>query len=156
MVKRSLRASPGGIQRAKRAFALKGWTQENLAGEVNLRTRQPNWRFFTGQPVDHQIFLAICSILDLDWRETALEPLAGFPEPQESVEAVALESIDGLVQRVRSSHRDTIQNQCGILQLLDISRPVSLDDIYSGCQYFGGNCQSTVIKDCRFTKPETR
>lgn len=44
MVKRSLRASPTGIQRAKRAFALKGWTQENLAGEVNLKTRQPIWR----------------------------------------------------------------------------------------------------------------
>ncbi len=35
-----------------------------------------------------------------------------------------------LVQQVRSHHRDTIQNQCGILQLLDISHPVSIDDIY--------------------------
>ncbi|WNZ27857.1 NACHT domain-containing NTPase [Leptolyngbya sp. NK1-12] len=130
MVKRSLRASPAGIQRARRAFALKGWTQENLAGEVNLKTRQPIWRFFTGQPVDRQIFLAVCSILDLDWRETALNPPADFPEPGETVDTTLLEDIDALVQRVRSPHHDTIQNQCGILQLLDINRPVSLDDIY--------------------------
>ncbi|MFS8119784.1 MAG: NACHT domain-containing protein, partial [Microcoleus sp.] len=39
-------------------------------------------------------------------------------------------NIDSLVQVVRSQYRDTIQNQCGILQLLDISRPVSIDDIY--------------------------
>ena len=74
MVKRSLQASPSGIKQAKRAFALKGWTQENLAGEVNLKTRQPIWRFFTGKPVDRQVFLEICSILDLDWREIALAP----------------------------------------------------------------------------------
>lgn len=129
MVKRSLQASVAGIQRAKRAFALKGWTQENLAGEVNLKTRQPIWRFFTGQPVDRQIFLAICSILDLDWRETAEAPPADFPEPGAIAETVPLD-LDGLVQYVRSRHRDTIRNQCGILQLLDISHPVSIDDIY--------------------------
>jgi predicted NACHT family NTPase len=129
MVKRSLQASPTGIQRAKRAFALKGWTQENLAGEVNLKTRQPIWRFFTGQPVDRQIFREICSILDLDWREIAVNPPSKFSEPGEVAESVLLD-IDTLVQQVRSQRQDTIQNQCGILQLLDISQPVSLDDIY--------------------------
>jgi predicted NACHT family NTPase len=129
MVKRSLRVSPSGIQQAKRAFALKGWTQENLAGEVNLKTRQPIWRFFTGQPVDRQVFLSICSILDLDWREISENPPVDFPEPGEIGETVPLD-IDRLAQQVRSQHRDTIQNQCGILQLLDISHPVSLNDIY--------------------------
>lgn len=51
MVKRSLQASLTGIQEAKRAFALKGWTQDNLSAEVNLKTRQPIWRFFSGRPV---------------------------------------------------------------------------------------------------------
>lgn len=128
MVKRSLQASPGGIQQAKRAFAIKGWTQENLAGEVNLKTRQPIWRFFTGQAVDRQIFLEICSILDLDWREIALDPPAKFLSPGEQTRSTL--NIDNLVQEVRSQHRDTIQDQCGILQLLDINRPVSIDDIY--------------------------
>lgn len=134
MVKRSLQASPAGIQRTKRAFALKGWTQENLAGEVNLKTRQPIWRFFTGQPVDRQIFLAVCSILDLDWRDIAKNPPTEFPEPGEIIEPVPVTiapvEIDSLVQQVRSQYHDTLQNQCGILQLLDISHPVSIDDIY--------------------------
>ena len=128
MTNRSLQVSPSGIQQAKRAFAIKGWTQDNLAGEANLKTRQPIWRFFTGQPVDRQVFLAVCSILDLDWREIATNPPAEFPEP--GTGGTRPLEIDGLVQQVRSQHRDTIQNQCGILQLLDISHPVSLDDIY--------------------------
>jgi predicted NACHT family NTPase len=109
MVKRSLQASPAGIQRAKRAFAAKGWTQENLAGEVNLKTRQPICRFFTGQPVDRQIFLAVCSILDLDWRNIAENPPAEFPEPGENIEATPVTviptEIDTLVQQVRSHYR---------------------------------------------------
>ena len=126
MAKRSLKASPAGIQQAKRAFALKGWTQENLAGEVNLKTRQPIWRFFTGQPVDRQVFMEICQVLDLDWREIAKNPPAEFLEPGETVEL----TIDELVADVRSQHHDTIQHQCGILQLLDVRHPVSIDDIY--------------------------
>ncbi len=129
MVKRSLQASPFGIQRAKRAFALKGWTQENLAGEVNLKTRQPIWRFFTGQPVDRQIFADICSILDLNWREITDHPPIDFPEPGAVAETTPV-GLNDLVRQVRSQHRDMIQNQCGILQLLDISHPVSIDDIY--------------------------
>ncbi|MGB8701589.1 MAG: NACHT domain-containing NTPase [Thermosynechococcaceae cyanobacterium] len=129
MVRRSLHASTAGIQQARRAFALKGWTQENLAGEVNLKTRQPIWRFFTGQPVDRQVFLAVCATLDLEWRDIADHPPTEFLDPGEARETAAL-GIDDLVQQVRSLHRDTLQNQCGILQLLDISHPVSIDDIY--------------------------
>ena len=127
MVKRSLQTSSSGIKQAKRAFALKGWTQDNLAGEVNLKTRQPIWRFFTGQPVDRQIFMEICAVLDLDWREMALDPPAEFQELGEKSETL---DIDVLVQRTRSLVQETIENQCGILQLLDISHPVNIDDIY--------------------------
>lgn len=128
MAKRSLRASTAGIQRAKRAFGLKGWTQGNLAGEVHLKTRQPIWRFFTGQPVDRQIFLDLCLVLDLEWREISENPPADFPEPGEA-KPISL-PIDDLVQQVRAQHQDSIQAQCGVLQLLDISHPVSIDDIY--------------------------
>jgi predicted NACHT family NTPase len=129
MAKRSLQASLSGIQQAKRAFVLKGGTQENLAGEVNLKTCQPIWRFFTSQPVDRQIFMETCSILDLDWREIAINPPVEFPEAGELTKTSALD-VNALVQQVRSQCRETIQNQCGILQLLDISRPVNIDDIY--------------------------
>ncbi|BAY23278.1 hypothetical protein NIES2100_30420 [Calothrix sp. NIES-2100] len=129
MVKRSLRASVSGIQEAKYAFARKGWTQENLAGEVGLKTRQSIWRFFSGQPIERQIFLEICSILDLDWREIAVDPPAEFPETR-GVTNTPIVDIDTLVQQVRSQRQDKIQDQCGILQLLNISYPVRIDDIY--------------------------
>ncbi len=129
MVKRSLQASHIGIQQAKRAFAHKGWTQENLAWQVNLKTRQPIWRFFSGRPVDRHIFLEICSILELNWREIAADPPAEFSAPGEVAFAPVLD-IDVLVQQVRLQRFEKIQDQCGILQLLDISRPVKIDDIY--------------------------
>ena len=101
MVKRSLQLSPLGIQQAKHAFAIKGWTQENLAGEIDLKTRQPVWRFLTGQPVERQVFMGICSTLDLDWREVALDPPTEFPEK----EAIAALKINALVAQVRSQQR---------------------------------------------------
>ncbi|MEM8806823.1 MAG: NACHT domain-containing NTPase [Cyanobacteria bacterium P01_G01_bin.38] len=137
MAKRSLQASPAGIQQVKRAFALKGWTQDNLAGEVNLKTRQPIWRLFTGQPVDRQVFMDVCQVLNLDWREIADNPPADFPDPGESLETGASD-IDTLVAEVRSQHRDTIQQRCGILQLLDIHHPVNLDDIYVDVNILAG------------------
>ena len=100
MVKRSLQASSAGVQRAKRAFTLKGWTQEHLAEEVNLKTRQPIWRFFTRQPVDRQIFIEVCNILDLDWREIAKDPPADFPESEDAIELNPLE-ITTIVKQVR-------------------------------------------------------
>ncbi|AFZ00184.1 NACHT domain-containing protein [Calothrix sp. PCC 6303] len=129
MVKRSLQASLTGIQESKRAFARKGWTQENLAFEVNLKTRQPIWRFFSGRPVERHIFLEICSILELNWREIAADPPDEFLDRIE-VPRVPTLDIDALVQQVRSQCREKIQDQCGILQLLDIGHPVAIDDIY--------------------------
>ncbi|MCC5612215.1 NACHT domain-containing NTPase [Nostoc sp. CHAB 5834] len=129
MVKRSLEASVTGIQQAKKAFAHKGWTQENLAFEVNLKTRQPIWRFFSGRSVERHIFIEICSVLSLNWREIAANPPEEFPESKELGAAEFLD-IDALVQQVRSQRFDKIQDQCGTLQLLDVSRPVRIDDIY--------------------------
>ncbi|MEH2293930.1 NACHT domain-containing protein [Nostoc sp.] len=129
MVKRSLQISLTGIQEAKRAFARKGWTQDNLALEVNLKTRQPIWRFFSGRPVERHTFIEICSVLSLNWREIATNPPAEFAERGEYTQPSVLD-IDTLVQKVRSQRFDKIQDQCGILQLLDINRPVAIDNIY--------------------------
>jgi predicted NACHT family NTPase len=133
MAKRSLQLSPTGIRTAKQAFALKGWTQENLAVAVNIKTRQPVWRFFSGQPVDRYIFLEICSILDLECREVAdyfPAEIADRSNDRELVTLPILEDIETLVKQVRSQRFDKIQDQCGILQMLDISRPISLDRVY--------------------------
>jgi predicted NACHT family NTPase len=76
----------------------------------------------------------VCQILDLDWREIASNPPEDFPDPDELSEPSLSEldepDIDALVATVRSQHRETIQQRCGILQLLDIHHPVNLDDIY--------------------------
>lgn len=129
MVKRSLQASLTGIPDAKRAFARKGWTQDNLAAEINLKTRQPIWRFFSGRPVERHTFIEICSVLSLNWREIATNPPAEFRELEEYAQS-PVQDIHTLVQQVRSQRFDKIQDQCGILQLLDISHPVAIDDIY--------------------------
>jgi predicted NACHT family NTPase len=126
MAKRSLQASSEGIKQAKKAFTNKGWTQENLAGEVNLKTRQPVWRFFTGRPIERYTFMEICSILELDWREIAANPPAEFSELGERNNV----NIDALVKQVRSQRQDKIQDQCGTLQLLDTNHPVEIENIY--------------------------
>jgi predicted NACHT family NTPase len=125
MVKRSLTASKKGIEQARVAFTRKGWTQENLAFEINIKTRQPIWRFFSGRPIERHTFIEICSVLSLNWRKIASLPPAEFWD-----DADKPSDIDDLVQQVRSQRFDKIQDQCGILHLLDIGHPVSIDDIY--------------------------
>lgn len=119
MAKRSLQASAEGILKAKRAFQRKGWTQEYLASAAGVESRQPIWKFFTGRPVDRHVFIEICFALDLTAEEIALPP-----------EVDASAEIDDLVQKVRRERAPLIQHQCGTLRMLDISRPVELDEIY--------------------------
>ncbi len=130
MAKRSLQASPSGVKKAKQQFTSKGWTQEYLAHEVGIKTRQPIWRFFAGQAIERYTFFEICTRLDLDWREIALNPPLDYIEPitdESNIETLAL---DDLVEMVRSRHREKLNHQCGILQLLDINHPVALEQIY--------------------------
>jgi len=129
MARRSLQASVEGIKKAKQAFLRKGWTQEYLAGEVGLETRQPIWKFFAGKPVDRSVFSEICFQLDLQPEEIAIQLQVDEPTAEEKVQDLANE-IDALVTRVRSERHDKIQDQCGTLHLLDIARPVGLDDLY--------------------------
>jgi len=139
MAKRSLRASPTGVTKAKSRFTSRGWTQEYLATEVGIKTRQPIWRFFTGLPIERYTFFEICTILDLDWREIALDPPADVTaegiSKVENIKDLDFETVgfdlDRLVQKVRSHRYEKVNNQCGILQLLDINRPVSILNIYT-------------------------
>lgn len=63
---RSLQASLEGINKAKKAFELKGKTQEYLAGATSC-TRQTIRKFFNRKSIDKTIFQNICSELDLIW-----------------------------------------------------------------------------------------
>ncbi len=129
MARRSLQASVEGIKKAKQAFLRTGWTQEYLAAEVGLETRQPIWKFFAGKPIDRNVFVEICFRLNLELEEIAI-PLEGFEPVAEQTPQNASSDIDALVKRVRSERHDIIQDQCGTLRLLDIARPVALDDLY--------------------------
>ena len=129
MARRSLQASTEGIKKAKLAFLRKGWTQEYLASEVGLETRQPIWKFFSGKPIDRNVFNEICFRLDLQAEEIAVPPEGAELVPEEKVQDT-ISDIDALVTRVRSHCRDKIQDQCGTLHLLDITRPVGLNDLY--------------------------
>jgi predicted NACHT family NTPase len=130
MVQRSLQASSPGIEQARSAFVARGWTQENLAAEVGLKTRQCIWRFFKGQPIERHIFVEICKNLDLDWRDIAISPPAEFFKSKEGVQALGAD-LDLLVRRVRSQRQQKIEYQCSQLQLLDVSHLVRIDTLYS-------------------------
>lgn len=129
MARRSLQASAQGIKKAKQAFLRTGWTQEYLAAEVGIETRQPIWKFFAGKPIDRNIFTEICFRLDLDPEQIAIPPENTEIEADETVQDIGSE-IDTLVTRVRQERFDQIQHQCGTLRLLDIARPIGLDDLY--------------------------
>ena len=129
MARRSLQASSEGIKKAKQAFLLKGWTQEYLACEVGLETRQPIWKFFSGKPIDRTVFTEICFRLDLEPEDIALPPQITPTVGEETVQDTTSD-IDTLVAKTRQQRYEKIQDQCGTLHLLDIARPVGLDDLY--------------------------
>ncbi|RUS92416.1 hypothetical protein DSM106972_099130 [Dulcicalothrix desertica PCC 7102] len=67
---RSYKISKAGLEKAKKAFEIKGWTQEYLAGRTNC-TRQVVSKFFGRGSVEKRFFQAICTELLLDWGEIA-------------------------------------------------------------------------------------
>ncbi|MBI4783099.1 MAG: NACHT domain-containing protein [Oscillatoriophycideae cyanobacterium NC_groundwater_1537_Pr4_S-0.65um_50_18] len=126
MGKRSLKASQTGIAKAKQAFQRKGWTQEYLAAEVGLETRQSVWKFFAGRPIERHLFIDICFRLDLDW-EDIVEPPEVDPLP-----AIGAASTENWLEQARSSICSAIQQQCGILQTaLDMAYPLALEQVYT-------------------------
>lgn len=128
MARRSLQASTLGIEKAKRAFKRTEWTQEDLACEIGIETRQPIWKFFTGKPIERQTFLEICFRLDLDWQDIAARPSASLSEVPEKQDNNS--HIDTLVQKVRSHRCNKVQAKCGTIRLLDTAQPIELEDVY--------------------------
>ncbi len=139
MAKRSLKATPVGIAKAKQAFQRTGWTQEYLAGEVGLETRQSIWKFFSGRPVERHIFIDICFRLDLDWEEIAEPPqvdplsvhladVAKRPKEKGTVDQWAQQA------KANLSHRLTLQ--CDALHSpLPLSVPLTVSQIYTEVKF---------------------
>ncbi|MCL6754138.1 NACHT domain-containing NTPase [Nostoc sp. CCCryo 231-06] len=129
MARRSLKASTIGIEKAKRAFKVREWTQEYLASEVGLETRQSIWKFFTGKPIERQNFMEICFQLGLDWQDIAQLPDQRLlTENNQTWENC--QDVESLVQMLRSRRSDKIQSQCATTRLLDIPQPIQLEEIY--------------------------
>lgn len=120
---RSLRASTTGLEVANKAFKLKGWTQDYLAGAVGCSRPTIN-NFFARRNVDKGIFQTICTEFGLEWGEIA-EIEAGEEQ------AVKIANIDALVQEVREKVRPYIQECCGTMRVLDMTQPIELSDIYT-------------------------
>ena len=137
MAKRSLKASSLGIDQAKKAFERIGWTQEYLAAEVGLSTRQSIWKFFKGKPIERHIFIDICFQLSLDWQDIADSP----PLPprddslkQQSIFSTAITTNDSeqLISFARSQIQRQIEAQCGTTQsFFEFAQPLALENIYT-------------------------
>jgi predicted NACHT family NTPase len=135
MAKRSLKASPDGIQKAKQAFERREWTQEYLASTVGLQTRQSVWKFFTGRPIERYLFIDICFQLNLEWEEIAdlprfdeVEVVPLKVDKSYSTESKAyLDTWNNLKQRVR---QNICHHYSALIQLRDLPEAVSLSDIY--------------------------
>ncbi|GAB4225113.1 MAG: hypothetical protein Kow0049_02360 [Stanieria sp.] len=138
MAKRSLKASEIGITKAKRAFERTGWTQEYLAAEVGLSTRQSVWKFFSGRAIERHIFIDLCFQLNLDWQDIADLPQhhLGSEQELESNDSVAINqnpnNVEELVKLARSRLSSQIQTQCSTLQSsFELSQPLQLEQIYT-------------------------
>lgn len=122
---RSLCCSPEGIKKAKRALIRYSLTQKALAQELEV-TRQPIGKFFTGKPVDRNLFVQICDRLDLEWDEVVAE-LASEPKAEANPET----DVDAIVREVRENIKPFIQERCGTMRVLDMTQPIGLNDIYT-------------------------
>ena len=81
MTGRSLRTSPLGIERAKRALLRKSLTQKAIANELAIASWSTVSKFFNGKPVDRLLFMEICRALDLDWQDVIEQPELDESEP---------------------------------------------------------------------------
>ena len=144
MAKRSLKATPEGQLKAKYAFERTGWTQEQLALEVGLYTRQSVWKFFTGRPIERHIFIEICFRLNLEWEDIAVLPKLddeALPQAPQAPIAPAQQTAPSLehqpdqaipsIATLRAQLVPQLTAQCGTLQAsVELDRPVDLEQVY--------------------------
>ncbi|GBE91168.1 NACHT domain-containing protein [Nostoc cycadae] len=126
MAERSLKASQKGIQLAKQALTSKRLFQKDLIGLV-CQSRQPISKFFTGKPVDREIFVGICERLSLKWQDIAeLPPVDELTKVEDNTF-----DINTLVKEVREKIKPLIEERCGTMRVLDMTQPIGLNDIYT-------------------------
>lgn len=128
MSDRSLIATETGIKIARIALTGKKLTQEKLMELVDVQSRSTISNFFTGKPVDRQIFVKICEKLEINWQEISEQlPL----QSSQSEKAAERERVKVLVNLVRERCTEDIRKRCGTMRVLDMEQPVALSDIYT-------------------------
>lgn len=125
--RRSLKASPEGINRAKKAV-LAFHTKIDLAAELQI-SRATVQKFFAGKPVGRENFHHICEKLELPWHEVA--DLSDDNTTKLQIKNRQQHDIDTLVQEVRDKQHASIHQKCGMMRVLDMSQPIGLDGIYT-------------------------
>jgi predicted NACHT family NTPase len=132
MARRSLKASSKGINKAKQAFNRKGWTQEYLAGEIGIETRQPIWKFFSGRYVDRGVFNDICFVLEIDPEEVTEKPDILNDEEfiSQQSQKEKSDNIVNLINKICIAQNHKIQSKCGKIRLLDVASNINLIDLY--------------------------
>ncbi len=134
MTKRSISATSEGIAKAKHILECKAWTQEDLATEAGLSSRNSVWKFLSGRPVDRKIFKELCFKLDLDWenvadlnRVSSSSHLRILPENSD---------VSELVSVMRSQVKGTIETQSNALQSsFELTQP-PLENVYTKAHFF--------------------
>lgn len=122
MARKSLKASPEGIDKAKKALTGKAWSHDELARQIEI-TRTPVSNFFNGKGVDPKIFVNICEKLGLDWEEITGQIPSEEPRVYVDIEA--------LTQEVRKKIEPDIKERCSTMRVLDMTQPIELDGIYT-------------------------
>lgn len=99
---RSLVASSAGIKQARIALERQNLTQMALVNERGIASWSTINNFFNGKPVQRQIFIEICSELNLNWQDIALSP-------SEEEETQKLTPLDKLWQQLETLGSPTEQ-----------------------------------------------
>ncbi|PSB25412.1 NACHT domain-containing protein [Stenomitos frigidus] len=127
---RSLQASDVGIAKANKA-ALEFARKADLAEELEI-SRSTLQKFFSGKPIGRENFHQICQRLGLNWRTIASgSPSVGDElDVEQASEESPYKDVEALVKLVRQQGKTSIQAQCGIMRVLDMSQSIALNDIY--------------------------
>ena len=138
MGKRSLQIQKQYIQHVKNALVDLGLTQRDFA-ELKLElSRSTIGNFLNGKPVSKENFVRICKSLNLNWQEIAdlteendrkivnaqVNRLSGKVDNSDSDHHT-------LVTQLREQVKADIETRCGTMRILDMSKPLGLDNIYT-------------------------
>ena len=149
-VRRSLKLSTTGIQKANESLANSFVTKSDLAAHISATrvnkkgaskkdtvgiSRTTIDEFFDGAPKSAKVFKEICAALKLKWQEvadlpTALKPTTLLTNTPTVSGSSHTGDIDALVQQVRSRLHDDIERLHGTMPLSGVDHWVLLGELF--------------------------